>query len=107
MRLTGQTQPPEPLIHWSTLRLAGTVGVHYRTVAKVWKRHGLRPHRLERYKASADPDFETKAADIIRLYLNPPQHAWPSVSTRRRPFTRWIAPIPCGPFVGPGQAPRL
>jgi hypothetical protein len=30
---------------------------------------------LERYVASDDPDFERKAADIIGLYLNPPQHA--------------------------------
>jgi len=30
---------------------------------------------MERYMASNDPDFETKAADIIGLYLNPPQHA--------------------------------
>ena len=35
----------------------------------------MRPHRLERYTASHDPDFESKAADIIGLYLNPPQHA--------------------------------
>jgi len=36
---------------------------------------GLKPHRIERYLASDDPDFESKAADIIGLYLNPPQHA--------------------------------
>jgi DNA-binding LacI/PurR family transcriptional regulator len=41
----------------------------------VWKEAGLKPHRLEHYMASNDPDFETKAADIIGLYLNPPQHA--------------------------------
>jgi transposase len=35
----------------------------------------LQPHRLERYMASNDPAFETKAADIIGLYLQPPQHA--------------------------------
>ncbi|HET9473401.1 MAG TPA: IS630 family transposase, partial [Steroidobacteraceae bacterium] len=45
------------------------------TVARVWRKHGLRPHRIERYMASNDPDFEKKAADIIGLYLNPPQHA--------------------------------
>ena len=42
---------------------------------RVWKEAGLKPHRLDRYMASDDPDFETKAADIIGLYLNPPQHA--------------------------------
>ena len=35
----------------------------------------LKPHRLERYLASDDPDFNTKAADIIGLYLDPPRHA--------------------------------
>jgi DNA-binding LacI/PurR family transcriptional regulator len=41
----------------------------------VWKEAGLKPHRLERYLVSDDPDFESKAAGIIGLYLNPPQHA--------------------------------
>ena len=75
VQLTVQTKPPAPLTHWSSRRLAARVGVHFTTVTKVWKRHGLQPHRLERYKASPDPDFETKAADIIGLYLQPPQHA--------------------------------
>jgi len=44
-------------------------------VHRVWKEAGLKPHQLERYMTSNDPDFETKAADIIGLYLNPPQHA--------------------------------
>ena len=44
-------------------------------VARTWKKHGFQPHRIKRYKASDDPDFETKAADIIGLYMNPPQHA--------------------------------
>ena len=42
---------------------------------RVWKEAGLKPHRLERYLASDDPEFESKAADIIGLYLRPPQHA--------------------------------
>jgi transposase len=45
------------------------------TVARIWAKHGLKPHRLEGYIASNDPDFETKAAEVIGLYLNPPQHA--------------------------------
>ena len=44
-------------------------------VARVWARAGLQPHRVERYMASNDPDFEAKAADIIGLYIKPPQHA--------------------------------
>ena len=44
-------------------------------VARVWRRAGLKPQRLERYMASDDPDFGLKAADIIGLYVKPPQHA--------------------------------
>ncbi|MCW8183145.1 IS630 family transposase, partial [Verminephrobacter eiseniae] len=49
--------------------------ISHMTVARIWAKHGLKPHRLEGYLASNDPDFETKAADVIGLYLNPPQHA--------------------------------
>ena len=61
--------------HWSTRRLAAHLGVSHMMVARVWRKHGLKPHRIERYMASNDPDFERKAADIIGLYLNPPAHA--------------------------------
>jgi len=44
-------------------------------VQRVWKKYGIQPHRIERYMASNDPDFEKKAADVIGLYLKPPQHA--------------------------------
>src|SRR6202161_4101999 len=44
-------------------------------VARVWQRAGLKHHRIERYMPSDDPDFELKAADIIGLYVKPPQHA--------------------------------
>jgi transposase len=45
------------------------------TVARIWAKHGIQPHRLEGYLASNDPDFESKAADVTGLYLHPPQHA--------------------------------
>jgi hypothetical protein len=44
-------------------------------VQRIWRKAGLRPHRLERYMASDDPEFERKAAHIIGLYLHPPRHA--------------------------------
>jgi transposase len=49
--------------------------VQHTIVARAWRDAGLQPHRLERYMRSTDPDFETKAADVIGLYLDPPQHA--------------------------------
>ena len=44
-------------------------------VQRVWSRAGIKPHRTKSYMVSDDPDFESKAADVIGLYLNPPQHA--------------------------------
>jgi transposase len=67
--------PPDGSTHWSTRRLGTALGVSHMMVARVWARHGLKPHRLERYMASDDPAFERKAADVIGLYLHPPQHA--------------------------------
>src|SRR5262247_3671633 len=68
-------QPPDGSTHWSTRKLAKHLGIPHMMVARVWQRAGFQPHRLERYMASNDPDFESKAADIIGLYVHPPQHA--------------------------------
>src|SRR5438270_12570400 len=56
-------------------KLAEHLSISKDAVHRIWSTAGIRPHRLERYMASDDPDFETKAADIIGLYLNPPAHA--------------------------------
>src|SRR5580700_276768 len=66
---------PDGSTHWSSRKLAEQLGISHMMVARVWRRAGLKPHRIERYMASDDPDFELKAADIIGLYVKPPQHA--------------------------------
>lgn len=68
-------RPLDGSTHWSTRKLAKVLGISHVLVARVWRRAGLQPHRLERYMLSDDPQFEAKAADVIGLYLNPPQHA--------------------------------
>lgn len=68
-------KPADGSTHWSCRKLAASLGVSKDAVHRAWKEAGLKPHRIERYMASNDPDFEAKAADIIGLYLNPPQRA--------------------------------
>jgi transposase len=68
-------KPTDGSTHWSCRKLAATLEISKDLVHRVWKEAGVRPHRLERYMASTDPDFESKVADIIGLYLQPPQHA--------------------------------
>jgi transposase len=72
---TTRKPPADGSTHWSSRKLAQHLGVSHMRVARVWGRAGLKPHQFERYMVSNDPDFETKAADIIGLYVNPPQHA--------------------------------
>jgi transposase len=55
--------------------MASVMGVGKDLIRQVWREAELKPHRLDRYMASDDPQFEQKAAQIIGLYLNPPQHA--------------------------------
>ena len=68
-------KPSDGSTHWSCRKLAKALCISKDVVHRIWRTAGLRPHRLERYMASNDPDFERKAADIIGLYLHPPQHA--------------------------------
>lgn len=67
--------PPDGSTHWTTRKLATALRMSHATVARIWRNAGIKPHRLARYMASDDPDFESKAADVIGLYVNPPQHA--------------------------------
>src|ERR1700681_2061879 len=68
-------KPSDGSTHWSCRKLASLLGVSKDAVHRVWQEAGLKPHRLERYMASDDPEFESKAADILGSYLYPPQHA--------------------------------
>lgn len=68
-------KPSDGSTHWTTRKLAKKLGVSHSVIATAWKRANLKPHRIARYMASNDPDFERKAADVIGLYVNPPQHA--------------------------------
>jgi transposase len=69
--------PADGSTHWSSRKLAAELGgkISHMTITRIWAKHGIKPHRLEGYLTSNDPDFETKAADVIGLYLNPPQNA--------------------------------
>jgi hypothetical protein len=84
-------KPPDGSTHWSCRKLAGHLGISKDAVQRIWHRAGLKPHRLERYMASDDPDFERKAADIIGLYLQRGRYyerLLPEVSRLHQPATR-------------------
>src|SRR3954467_3836730 len=72
---TLKSKPSDGSTHWSTPKLGTALGVSHMMVSRVWAKHALKPHRIDGYLASTDPEFEAKAADVIGLYLTPPAHA--------------------------------
>jgi hypothetical protein len=55
--------------------MAVATGISEASVRRIWHAHGLKPHLVETFKISNDPEFVEKLEDIVGLYLNPPEHA--------------------------------
>jgi len=72
---TLHTPPPDQGTHWSTRVMAAQAGVHQTTVARIWRAHGVKPHRVESFKVSTDPEFVAKLRDVVGLYVDPPKRA--------------------------------
>jgi len=72
---TLKTRPGDGSTHWSVRTLAAHLRVSRTIVHRVWQRHDVQPHRVERFKLSNDPQFEAKVRDIVGLYLYPPDRA--------------------------------
>ena len=68
-------QKPANATHWSTRTMAKAVGISERAVRRIWQAHGLKPHLSRTFKLSKDKQFAEKLADVVGLYLNPPEHA--------------------------------
>jgi transposase len=70
-------KPPEAQ-NWTIRDLAEAVsdlGLSKSTVGRILKEIDLKPHLVEGWLNSRDPEFDRKAAAICGLYLNPPENA--------------------------------
>ena len=74
IRLTTRTMP-EDATHWSQRLMAEKVGISMSSVGRIWKSHGLKPHRVSTFKLSNDKQFSEKLEAIVGLYLSPPENA--------------------------------
>ena len=68
-------EPPRQSTHWTGGAMAEAAGVSVSSVQRIWRAHGLQPHRVRQFKLSNDPDFVGKLRDIVGLYVDPPAHA--------------------------------
>jgi transposase len=67
--------PPGETTHWTAAAMAQESGISVSSVQRIWRRHGLRPHRVRQFKLSNDRQFAGKLRDIVGLYVDPPAHA--------------------------------
>src|SRR5207344_18891 len=67
--------PPGETTHWTSRAMGKVTGLAISTVQKIWRAHGLAPHRLRTFKLSRDPQFAAKVQDVVGLYVSPPAHA--------------------------------
>jgi transposase len=72
---TLEEAPPDGATQWSTRSMAARVGLNQTAISRIWRTFGLKPHRIEDFKLSTDPQFIDKVRDVVGLYLNPPDAA--------------------------------
>ena len=67
--------PPGETTHWTGASMAKAAGLSVSSVQRIWRAHGLQPHRMRQFKLSNDPRFVDKLRDVVGLYVDPPAHA--------------------------------
>jgi len=70
-----QSEPPAQTTHWTAPMMAHESGISVSSVQRIWRAHGLQPHRMRQFKLSNDPKFVEKLRDVVGLYVDPPAHA--------------------------------
>jgi hypothetical protein len=51
------------------------VGLNQTAISRIWRAFGLKPHLVDTWKLSKDPQFIEKVRDVVGLYLDPPARA--------------------------------
>ena len=69
------SSPPGETTHWTAGLAAQQLGISVSSVQRIWRAHGLQPHRVRQFKLSRDRQFVEKLRDVVGLYVDPPAHA--------------------------------
>ena len=88
-------ETPANATHWSLTSMAAATGISPSSVGRIWREAGLKPHRVDTFKVSNDPHFEEKVADVVGLYMRPPDDIDP------------LSSYHAGSFAIDPQSPRL
>ena len=74
-RRAAERTPPAETTHWTASLMAKAVGISASSVQRIWRAHGLQPHRVQKFKLCNDPKFIDKLRDVVGLYVDPAAHA--------------------------------
>ncbi len=87
-------ETPKDATHWSTRSMAAATGMSQSAVSRIWRAFGLKPHLMDDFKLSPDPQLIDKVR-VVGLYLNPPDAAVVLCVDERPRSRRSIAPHQC------------
>ena len=85
-------ETPRDATHWSTRSMAAATGMSQSAISRIWRAFGLKPHLVDSFKLSPDPQFIEKVRDIVGLYLNPPDAAVVLCVDEKSQSKPWIGP---------------
>jgi transposase len=91
---------PKDATHWSRASMAAQTGLSKSTVGRIWKSFGLKPHQVDTFKISNDPQFVDKVRDVVGLYLDP------KVGVKAPAVRGFVVSIRAGQL-GRGACPQL
>ena len=74
-KTTGEDPAPEESTHWTSRLMGKALGIDHVTIWRVWRKYGLKPHQIRRFKLSRDPRLVEKLHDVVGVYMNPPDNA--------------------------------
>jgi transposase len=89
-----QTDPPAEATHWTSAMMAKVVDISASSVQRIWRAHGLQPHRVKQFKLSTDRNLSTNCATSSASMSTLPLTPSSSRLMRRAKSRPLIAPSP-------------
>lgn len=99
------SSPPEMATDWSRTLMARAAGISPSSVGRIWRSHGLKPHRVSSFKISNDPHFTGKAGGDCRALPQPTAKSVGLLRGRKKSDPS-AGSHPARPSPAPGSSPH-
>src|SRR3546814_14736524 len=61
--------PPAEATHWTAAMMAKEIGIPVRSVQRIWRAHGLQPHRVRQFKLPKEPTVVQNQPTGVGAYV--------------------------------------